>query len=91
MGMIVTPIFYDVAIAWLSIFTIPGCIFYAIVIIALLFNRRTVPFDSSFFALWINTGVADILMTAETWTFVHAGTLNNIWPVTLQNVHMHHI
>jgi hypothetical protein len=84
--MVVSSTFYIVSIVWLSAFTIPISILYLIVIIALLYNRNTEPFASSFFTLWVNVGIFDLLMTCESWTFTNTWTLNGIWPSTVDNV-----
>jgi hypothetical protein len=77
--MAVSSAFYFISIAWLCVFTIPCSLLYFVVIVALLYNRNTVPFDSSFFTLWINVGIVDMIMTCHAWLFTNSWTLG-IWP-----------
>jgi hypothetical protein len=42
-------------------------IFYIVLMIKLYRNRTQSPFDSSYFMLWLNTGVADCLVVIANW------------------------
>jgi hypothetical protein len=77
--------YFEISIAWLIIVTIPVSLLYVLIIIALLYNRKTVPFDSTYFSLWINLGVADLLMVIFSWIFTNTRTLD-VWPNGYSNV-----
>jgi hypothetical protein len=61
------------------IFIICCTIFYIFVIIVLKYNRAVVPFNSTFFALWLNVAVADITIIVTIWLFYHTKR-RNWWP-----------
>jgi hypothetical protein len=53
-------------VVWL-ICTVVLLFLYLFVIIALLLHRLVVPFNSTFFVLWINIGIIDILAVVSVW------------------------
>jgi hypothetical protein len=77
--------FLEFALAWVVIVTIPSAILYVVVLIALVYNNKTVPFDSKFFVLWINLGIFALTSTVISWVFTNTWTLG-VWPGNLIDV-----
>lgn len=72
----------EIGLVWFFGVTIPGWLLYVVVLLALFYNRKTVPFDSSFFILWTNLGIIDILVPFNAWPFLNANTIS-VWPATM--------
>ena len=69
-----TTLFDTVTSCWL-VFVIVSLLLYIVIMIALVFNRRVSPFNSSFFTLWIFLGVIDCATTISGWVWRNPTTL----------------
>ena len=77
---------FDVLTSCWLVFVIVSLLLYIVTMIALVFNRRVSPFNSSFFTLWIWLGVIDCSTTITSWMWSNPRTLKWWYYTTLQPV-----
>ena len=70
---------------WLS-FVVVSILLYVAIMLALIFNRRVSPFNSSFFTLWIWLGIIDCGTTIASWVWRNPQLLKWWYYTTLQPV-----